>query len=530
MLMERRSVSEDPSRDIASLSDEALRQNAQENQLAGNHESAIAFYEEAARRHPGHPGILLGLLQCCRKLRRMDQFGKLVAVIRDLVRQEPALIDQFGEELQKLHEYGPALETFSLLGRFPQAEVRAVGLARETALHLRLGQESQAREAIAAAERLAPQLPEVLSAKALLCRKSDPEEARRILTPLSHPNPRIPLPFTVASAHSLAAVCDSLNLPDEAMEALARGKALEQQQALVKRFRSQRQNWWQWHLDALDFNRTQAGAWAEAHDDGAHPRHAFLLGHPRSGTTLLEQMLDAHPAIQSVEESDIYSTAIDTALLRLHGLTGGTMPFADWVRSLPEAELDPLRHDYFRKLAVEAGRPMDGLIALDKNPGLTMSVPRFARTLPATRLIIMLRDPRDVCLSAYFQSINRTPLSVNWLTLEETVEQYAFTMNLWLKTREIIVQPWIEVRYEDVVREATEEGTRVTRFLGLDWHAAQNDPAGHARRKLIKSPTHADVVQPIHPQAVGRWRRYEQHLAPFQSKLAPFCEAFGYDV
>jgi hypothetical protein len=168
------------------------------------------------------------------------------------------------------------------------------------------------------------------------------------------------------------------------------------------------------------------------------------------------------------------------------------------------------------------------VVALDKNPGLTVSTARFARTLPTARLIVMLRDPRDVCLSAYFQSINRTPWSVNWLTLEETVDQYAFTMDLWIRTRPLLVQPWIEVRYEDIIGDPIAEGSRVTTFLGLDWDDAQADPSAHARQKIVRSPTHADVTQPIYHRAVGRWQRYGTYLEPFQEKLAPFCEAFGY--
>ena len=166
---------------------------------------------------------------------------------------------------------------------------------------------------------------------------------------------------------------------------------------------------------------------------------------------------------------------------------------------------------------------------IDKNPALTASVAELARTMPMARLVFMLRDPRDVCLSAYFQAIERTSWSVNWLTLEETVDQYVFAMDLWLRARPKLAQPWIEVRYEDVVCDPVGEGAKVTDFLGLQWNEAQADPAAHARGRIVKSPTHADVIQPIHQRAVGKWRRYEKYLQPFQSQLKPFVEAFGYD-
>jgi hypothetical protein len=371
-------------------------------------------------------------------------------------------------------------------------------------------------------------LPEVRSAKALLCRRTDPALARELLEPLSWPDPGIPAPFTAASAHSLAAVCDSLGLPDEAMTALARGKAIEAAHPLVVRFRQQRPEWRQWHAEAVDFTREDAERWAAEPGPADLPAHAFLLGHPRSGTTLLEQMLDAHPSVCSVEESELYSVTIDAVLIRQHEREGAGIPFSTWVRSLPAESLQDLRADYFAKLAREAERSFEGLQVIDKNPGLTASVGRIPRTLSGSRLIVMIRDPRDVCLSSYFQSIHRTPWSVNWLTMEETVENYTFVMDLWLRARPKLVQPWIEVRYEDVVDDPVKEGIRVTQFLGLSWHDSQTDPAAHARSKVVRSPTHSDVIQPVYRRSLGRWRAYEKHLAPFESKLEPFLRAFGY--
>ena len=263
--------------------------------------------------------------------------------------------------------------------------------------------------------------------------------------------------------------------------------------------------------------------------DDSWPAHAFLLGHPRSGTTLLEQMLDAHPAVCSVEESDIYSCVVEAALLRGHTLEKETVRFAEYVRELPESQMNVRRQLYASGLAREAGVSTSSLTLIDKNPALTASVAELARTMPMARLVFMLRDPRDVCLSAYFQAIERTSWSVNWLTLEETVDQYVFAMDLWLRARPKLAQPWIEVRYEDVVCDPVGEGAKVTDFLGLQWNEAQADPAAHARGRIVKSPTHADVIQPIHQRAVGKWRRYEKYLQPFQSQLKPFVEAFGYD-
>jgi tetratricopeptide (TPR) repeat protein len=510
------------------LTDEQLQRLAHSEKLAERHDLALACFEEASRRFPGHAGILLEQLKCHQRLRNAASVEALARELGARLSADPSRLDELGEELQKLGLFSLAEETFRMLLNHPRAEVRAVGWSRVAALQLRTGSREDAAASLSEAEILGAGLPEVRSVKARICRDSDPGLARSILRDLVRPSPSIPPPFTANCGYLLAAVCEDLGLPGEAMEALERAKVIEQAHPLVARFRQQREAWRRWHLDALDFDRDQAAHWAADAAGEVLPAHAFLLGHPRSGTTLLEQMLDAHPALCSIEESDLYSTAIDAALLHRHEAEVRGTGFADWVRGLPERDLRGLRADYFARLAGEAGRELADLSVLDKNPGLTVSAARIARTLPGSRLIVVLRDPRDVCLSAYFQSTDRTPWSVNWLTLEETVDQYVFTMDLWRRAREKLVQPWIEVRYEDVVADPVKEGARVTGFLGLEWDARQADPAAHARTRLVRSPTHHEVLKPVHSRAVGRWRNYADWLAPFESRLRPFIEAFGY--
>ncbi|QJE95781.1 tetratricopeptide repeat-containing sulfotransferase family protein [Luteolibacter luteus] len=512
--------------DFSRLSDRDLERESAEFQVQGDHEAARAILDEASRRHPAHPGILLALLKSLLKLRKAREATELTLRIQKLAASHPVLLDQLGEELQTLYEFDLALETFALLQNFPHPQVRAVGKARETALHLRAGDPDKARQALEQALQLAPDIPEVLSSTALWCRKENPERAKAILEKLSAPAAGIPPSFTIGSAHLLAGVCDDLGLTDEAMIALHRGKALEERDPLVQRFRTQRDAWRQWHGGAFDFTAEQAAAWTEG--AGKDRRHALLLGHPRSGTTLLEQMLDAHSGIRSVEESDLYATTVEATLIRSHALEAGERSFGDWLHALDPCTLRSLRQSYFSRLWNEAGDPSEENTVIDKNPALTICLSRLPLTLPHTRIIVVLRDPRDVCLSAYFQATRRTPWSVNWLSLGETVDQYVFTMNLWLGVREKLAQPWVETRYEDIVEDPAREGSRITRFLGLEWEPTQEDPADHARGKLVRSPTHADVIQPLHSRAVGRWHRYEKHLAPYQEKLAPLIAAFGY--
>src|SRR5207302_1780207 len=168
-------------------------------------------------------------------------------------------------------------------------------------------------------------------------------------------------------------------------------------------------------------------------------------------------------------------------------------------------------------------------VLLDKNPSPTASLHLWLRVFPELKVIIALRDPRDVVLSCFFQNLMLTPTNANFLTLERTAKHYADLMDVWLRLRELGGFDWLESRYEAVVADPATEGRRVTEFLGLTWHENQAHHHQVAGQKFVFSPTYTAATQPVHQRAVGRWRNYEQALAPLQSRLAYYCRALGYD-
>ena len=165
---------------------------------------------------------------------------------------------------------------------------------------------------------------------------------------------------------------------------------------------------------------------------------------------------------------------------------------------------------------------------MDKNPSPTASLHIWLRIFPELRVIIALRDPRDVIISCFFLNIMLNATNVNFLSLERTAKHYADLMDVWLRLRELGGFQWLETRYEDVVANVEGEGKRVTESLGLSWHPDQARYYETARRKVLFAPTYHDVTQPVYKRAVGRWERYAEALEPIQSRLTPYCRAFGY--
>jgi hypothetical protein len=121
------------------------------------------------------------------------------------------------------------------------------------------------------------------------------------------------------------------------------------------------------------------------------------------------------------------------------------------------------------------------------------------------------------------------PGSSAYLTLGSTVEDYVAMMGLWQKLMPMVEGRFLQVRYEDMVEDLESVARKTLDFLGVSWDPCVLGFDEHARKKLVRSPTYADVTKPVYKHAVGRWRNYQKYLEQHLEKLAPFAKAFGYE-
>jgi tetratricopeptide (TPR) repeat protein len=254
-------------------------------------------------------------------------------------------------------------------------------------------------------------------------------------------------------------------------------------------------------------------------------RLAVIAGHPRSGTTLLEQLLDSHPQVVSAEETPIF---FEAALSLRRGLPAESGMLTTFDSPSPEV-LRKTRDWYLHAMQMFVGGPIGDRLLIDKNPSLTGLVPGLVRVFPEARFVVAVRDPRDVCLSCFMQPLPLNPPSSSYLSLEETVTEYVSLMGFWRSMAPRLPTPAVEVRYEDVVNDVESVSRTVLSLLGLDWDERVLRFDDYARRKLVRSPTYAEVARPISNAAVGRWKNYRQFLEPSRPKLEPFLTAFGYE-
>jgi hypothetical protein len=250
-----------------------------------------------------------------------------------------------------------------------------------------------------------------------------------------------------------------------------------------------------------------------------------LAGFPRSGTTLLEQVLDSHSGLVSSDEREAFARDIFPAMWLS---CAAPIPTPRALDAVPIERLAILRQRYLDYMAAALNAPIGDRVHLDKNPTLTVVLPGFLRLFPETRLLIALRDPRDVVISCFMQYLPLNPNSVCFLTLERTAQRYATDLSIWRKLREMIASPWLEVHYEHTVADLEKESRRALEFLGLPWEPQVLNYRERLNRKAINSPTYEAVSQPLYTRAIGRWKNYQKFLEPCLPTLQPLIDAFGY--
>ncbi len=327
----------------------------------------------------------------------------------------------------------------------------------------------------------------------------------------------------VRAAYELGHLLDRQGRYDEAMAAFLAAKSLLRPQAerpmaelKIVRARIQQVNR---NLSAELMQR-----WRETPLPPAR-RLALLGGHPRSGTTLLEQVLDTHPDLVSAEETEIFHNDAYAPLLRGHP---DDTAMWDGLVSATEEQLRQARAHYFQAMNLSLGQPVGDRLLIDKNPSYTFLIPAFVRIFPEARLLIALRDPRDVVLSCFMQYLPLNQSGAAFLNLASTATEYSDLMTVWLRLKPLLQNPWLEVRYEDLVADLESAARKTLSFLDVPWDAKVLGFDAHARQKAVRSPTYADVTQPVYQRAMGRWRNYQKYLEPQLEKLEPFVKALGY--
>lgn len=258
--------------------------------------------------------------------------------------------------------------------------------------------------------------------------------------------------------------------------------------------------------------------WSAANPEPVRPDPVFLVGFPRSGTTLLDTILMGHPDTVVLEEQPPLNH-VDKAVGHLAGIA-----------ALGDADITRLREQYYAEVAAIEPLP-DTKLLVDKSPLFLHKVPLIQRLFPNARFILALRHPCDVLLSCYMSNFRLNSAMSNFLRLEDAAEFYDLTFQLWEKSTSLFPVKMHTIVYERLVDNVEAEVRPLFDFLGLSWNVAALDHQRTAKsRGLITTASYSQVTEPIYKRAAGRWERYRSHLEPIFPVLEPWVEKFGYKL
>jgi len=250
---------------------------------------------------------------------------------------------------------------------------------------------------------------------------------------------------------------------------------------------------------------------------GPAKTHVFLLGFARSGTTLLEQVLAAHPDVVSLEEKDTLGAVVERFPISSHGL--------DALRDADEAALEPVRAVYWQDVTSHGVDPTSRVL-IDKSPFNALRLAHIARLFPQARVLFALRDPRDVILSCL-----RTPFRVNGivhqlLRVEDAGRYYASYMRAAEQIRRVVPMNCLQLRHEDLLDDFEGEIRRVCEFIGIDLQPGMLSFESAERK--VATPSAHQLREGLTRARSGQWTHYAEQLAPAIRHLQPWIERFGY--
>jgi len=259
-------------------------------------------------------------------------------------------------------------------------------------------------------------------------------------------------------------------------------------------------------IDRLISTWTQAAVQRLPRSTRPSDRCVFIVGMPRSGTSLVEQILASHPDVHACGEMNTIPSLI-------YALQGQNMPLTR-LDALSRNVTDRLAREYLGELDARNDRAPR---VTDKLPDNFLHLGPISAMLPQARVIHCVRNPLDTGLSCYFQYFaSQLAFPYDLTHIGSYYNDYRRLMDHW---KSVLDLPILDVVYEDLVGDLETHARRLIDYLGLDWNEACLD--FHKTNRVTATASNQQVIRPIYTSSVGRYRNYEKHLGPLRASIDP---------
>ena len=483
----------------------------------GANNAAVNSYRQAIQLQPDFVEALSNLGAALSSLGETQEAARLLNKANALRPNTSEIILNMGRVLQRDGRLDEALEKYQRALLLAPDSVKIIGKLADT-----LEKANRLEEAQALIDRELPHAPDnpdlIIPAANLAQRAKKTDEAIALFESVM--NQELDLE-TAGDVHlQLGQLYDRKGDVDRAYTHIAEGNQLLAQ--FVKNTYSQ-------HYDFVEiierrhrYLTPELACATPTSEDGSHAIDpVFLFGFARSGTTLLGQILDSHPALQTLDEKSMVSVMVDAFEQMLPGK-------ARSVAELTAEQILQLRKVYFDEVAKHISL-QQGSLLVDKMPFNTISVALIWRVFPRAKIILAIRHPCDVCLSCFMQNFATDGAMTSFFTLESGAVAYGKVMQIWLDAARLLPLNYHQIRYEDLVDDFENEARALLDFLEVGWDNSVLAHDKHAmKHSKVSTPSYHQVTQPIYQHAKYRWKRYASQMQAIMPVLQPYIEYFGY--
>ena len=259
----------------------------------------------------------------------------------------------------------------------------------------------------------------------------------------------------------------------------------------------------------------------DSEDNGETISPIFLVGFPRSGTTLMDTILRSHSKIEVLEEKPTVVAA--KAAIRKNGYN----EIHNKVFSIDI--ISEARSSYIKEFRKHIKSSDTNSVYIDKLPLNLIEVPLINQLFPSAKFILALRHPFDTILSCWMQDFEINAAMANMVDLDRIVDLYCIAMETFKICRSDYNLNVHTIRYEDLLEDLKGESSALLTFLDLTWETKMEDYRATAlKRGRINTPSYSQVSQPIYKEAKYRWVNYKEYLDKYSDQIEPWIQEFGY--
>ena len=249
----------------------------------------------------------------------------------------------------------------------------------------------------------------------------------------------------------------------------------------------------------------------------------FIVGFPRSGTTLVDTILRGHPSINVTEETDAVARMVNQ-------LSGQSDERLENLANLSDSDVEGFRKTYLGGLARHANPDDGNAVLVDRFALNIIYAGEIVRLFPQARFILLLRHPADCVLSCFMQTFYETSANASFFTLEDSAHLYDRVFGLWRQYTDILQLNVLQVKYEDLITDVEATCRQIMGFLEMPWHPGILEHERTARnRPLIGTASYNQVTRSLYTEAQGRWQRYHTEMQAVLPVLEPWIRYFDYE-